>query len=355
MAPAGDGGAGAVDGAAAWGVALRAGGDALDGLHAAFLPGEAVGEAVAALAEAGGLRVGDEVRVDRFEREAAVFDCGGDTGGDLRRADDHHVGAAAVGGIGLDPGITERDVGAFCDHVVAGIAGRVLEEAGAPVSVGEVEPVLPARGAVVEGEVRGVPIGRAVRILAAVFDGANVVAGDAQLPGEAVDELRALHVAAEQAEEVGDPFVQHRFLLAQQADRLDEAGNADDRVAAGGGANFLQHFGEIDGVVARAGAFEDLLGRARDAVVEEAVAGRRDDVGDAVDRARGEEVGGDPAYHAAGASFFSERGLVGVADVVRLVAAEARIMVGGLRKAGGGELVFVAGGGGEGAGLCESF
>ena len=90
---------------------------------------------------------------------------------------------------------------------------------------------------------RGVPVGGAALVLAAVFHGAHRRGVRAKLPREAGDEPRAFHVPAEKAEPVGDPFRQQRVLRGGQMHRLDEAGDADDRIAAWGGADLLQHLG----------------------------------------------------------------------------------------------------------------
>src|SRR5205085_11152253 len=141
---------------------LRCGGcDTFGGNEAAAAPAEAVGESLAAMTQPSRLGPDDELGIDRLELQAAMGPCGLDHPLELRSPDDDDIGAAPVRGIRLDPGVTERDIGGLGDDVIAPVAGRVLEKACAPVTVGEVPPILLGRRTVGKLEAGAVPIGRA--------------------------------------------------------------------------------------------------------------------------------------------------------------------------------------------------
>ena len=135
---------------------------------------------------------------------------------------------------------------------------------------------------------------------------------------------------AEEAEGEDDALGEQRVGGAQQVHRLDEAGDADDGVAAGRGADLGEHARELDRVVAGLGAGAELRLGAGHTVGEAGVVRRPDrrrDVRDGVDEPVSQELGGDPADHAAGAAAVAEAGLGDVADVGRLEAAEPSVAV----------------------------
>ena len=167
------------------------------------------------MAKTGRLGAGYEIRVDRLQLEPPVGARRLDQLLQFRGADDHDIRTSPVGRIGLDPGIAEADVGSLRHHVVAPVARGVLKEAGAPVTVRQVPPVLLARGTVVEFEMGAVPIGRPRLILDPVIERSDLVYLGPELPAEAFDHRSAFHMAAEQAERVRDPLTDNRVDAAQ--------------------------------------------------------------------------------------------------------------------------------------------
>src|SRR5690606_21899282 len=106
--------------------------------------------------------------------------------------------------IWFDPGITEGDVCGFGYHVIAEIAGRVLEEPRAPVAVHEIPPVFLANVAVGKVQPCAIPTGGTLRRLDAVVHADDGIGIHPHLPRQTFDEACALHVAAEQSKCVGN-------------------------------------------------------------------------------------------------------------------------------------------------------
>src|SRR5690242_20465668 len=125
----------------------------------------------------------------------------------------------------LDPGVAERNVSGLGDHVVAPVAGRVLEEACTPVAVGEMPPILLGDPSTVEIEMSPVPVGGPSLVLDAIIERANLRELGAELPGETLDHRRALHVPTEKAKRVRHPLGDQRIGAPQEMDRLDKTGD----------------------------------------------------------------------------------------------------------------------------------
>ncbi len=69
-------------------------------------------------------------------------------------------------------------------------------------------------------------------VLQPVVDARDGVHVRAHLPGETLHEARAFHVPAEETERESKSLPEHPVLKAQEMERLDEAGDADDRIPA---------------------------------------------------------------------------------------------------------------------------
>jgi len=200
--------------------------------------------------QSGSLRLDHELCVDWLELKAPIRTRALDEVTQLPGAHDNDVGASAVGRVRLNPGVSEGNISGLGDHVIAPVARRILKEAGAPVSVGEMPPILLGVGAVLQVKVSAIPIRRPPLVFYAIIDRPDFTQFAPHLPSEALNHGGALLVTTEQAKRVRHALADRRVSAAQQVDGLNEARNADDRIAPRRSADFAKDLRQLDRIVA---------------------------------------------------------------------------------------------------------
>ena len=100
----------------------------------------------------------------------------------------------------------------------------------------------------------------------AKVDGKGFAGRDAALPGNHFGKGLAFEVAAENGQAIGERRAQGRVLAGEEADRLDEAGHADEGKALAAPGEALEHLGELHRIVAGFGPLAHRRDRGREAV-----------------------------------------------------------------------------------------